>query len=87
MDSGKIRYDLYMYRKEWLKKRIAWLIILAAVWCGLFAATYFCDFLGEWKAFCGGAMLLIGICTYGYINNKMSAYAEDKVFGETKDKE
>ncbi len=85
MDSGKIRYELYMHRKAWIKKHIVWLILAAVVWCGLFAASYLCTFLGEWRAVIGALVLLIGICLYGYISNKASAYAEDQVFGKPED--
>lgn len=80
MDSGKVRYDLYKYRSEWFKKHLLLIILTAVLWLALIVATYFLDFLGEWKALAGGIAVLLGVCAYGYISNKASAYAESKVF-------
>ncbi len=83
-DSGKIIYDLPTHRSDLFKKHLRLLILAASAWLALMIATYFLDFLGEFKAIAGGAVVLLGVLTYGFVNNKASAYAENKVFDEQK---
>lgn len=75
--------QLRFYQRKWLGERRLLIAAVIAIWLGLLAAVYFgMAFLGEWRPVAGGLAVLLGVCAYGSLRNRMMGYAEGHVYGE-----
>ena len=72
------------WKRKWRRDHWQLLVLLAAGWLALVAAGYFLlDRLGPWKPVAGSILFLLGVYAYGWQNNRMMAYVEDKLYGRT----
>lgn len=70
------------WKKKWRRERWLLLVLLAACWLALLAFVFFrLEGLGQWKPLAGGVVCLLGVCAYGWQNNRMMGYVEGKVYG------
>lgn len=71
------------WKKKWRREHWLLLVLLAAGWLALLAFAYVrLDGLGQWKPLAGSVVFLLGVCAYGWQNNRMLAYVEDRVYGD-----
>lgn len=70
------------WKTKWRREHWLLLVLLAAGWLALLAFVFFrLDGLGQWRPLAGGVVCLFGVCLYGWQNNRMMSYAEEKLYG------
>ncbi|MBO5502280.1 MAG: helix-turn-helix transcriptional regulator [Clostridia bacterium] len=75
----KIRY----WKAKWRREHWLLLALLAVGWfCLLIWMHCRLEGLSQWKPLAFGSAGMLGICAYGWQNNRMMTYVEGKVFGE-----
>lgn len=88
--AGAMHYEMFSvkeriqyWKTKWRRDHWLLLALLAAGWLLLLVwACFQLDGLGQWKPLAGSAVFLLGVCAYGWQNNRMMTYVEDRVFGE-----
>lgn len=71
------------WKRKWRREHALLLALLLLGWLGLLAAVFFLlRGLGEWRPLLGGLVCLLGVCAYGWQNNRMMAYVEGKLYGD-----